>query len=66
MYRINDRSSAIAELQKYLAKIGISDVFIAPSGIYDETTREAVVQFQKSKHINPSGIVDLETHKKLF
>ena len=66
MYRIDDRSSAIAELQKYLDKIGISDVFIAPSGIYDETTREAVVQFQKSKHINPSGIVDLETYNLIY
>ena len=39
MYRINDRSSAIKRVQEYLRSVGNKNIFVAPTGIYDENTK---------------------------
>lgn len=66
MYRINDKSAAIRELQKYLRAIGYDGLTIVPSGIYDESTRAAVERFQAENGIPKSGAVDYNTHTRIY
>ena len=64
MYSINDRTSAIKEVQMYLIKIGYGDEII-PSGEFDTYTELAVKSFQKRMEIEESGIVNYQTHTLL-
>lgn len=66
MYKMYEKNEAIREVQKYLQEINIIDSYISPSGIYDETTKQAIVSFQKSEGIPPSGTVKKETFDKLY
>ena len=66
MYKMYDRSEAIKEIQKYLQEIGISDTYIAPNGIYDEKTGEAVLYYQQERGLSPTGKVEKETFDKLY
>lgn len=66
MYRIYDKPEAIKRVQIYLAEIKENDPFIAPSGIYDEITKNAVRNFQEENGIPTTGIVNNETFEKLF
>lgn len=65
MYRINDKAAAIRNIQRFLAKIS-SDRAVVPSGVYDEDTRLAVIDFQKRMDIAPSGAVDRGTLDMLY
>ncbi len=68
MYIQNDTAAAIRRIQDYLFEIhlyeGIS--YIAPrDGIYGNTTREAVREFQSRSKLPMTGIVDLVTFEAL-
>jgi peptidoglycan hydrolase-like protein with peptidoglycan-binding domain len=39
---------------------------VEQSGTYDEATREAVIAFQTKRKIEPTGVVDAATWKKLL
>ena len=66
MYRIYDKAAAIREIQVYLREIADSDIFIAPSGIYDDNTRRAIIDFQSEKGLEITGEVDKATFDLLF
>ena len=66
MYRINDKSSAIESIQRYLRVVGNQDIFVAPIGVYDENTRLSVLDFQEKNGLTVSGTVDIFTFDKLF
>ena len=66
MYRIYDKGEAIRSVQTYLRLVGNPDIFVAPSGIFDENTRLSVIDFQREYGLTPSGIVDYETFVLLY
>ena len=66
MYRINDKSSAIESVQRYLRVVGNQDIFVAPTGVYDENTKLSVMDFQGKNGLSVDGIVDIITFDKLF
>ncbi|MBO7196879.1 MAG: peptidoglycan-binding protein [Clostridia bacterium] len=66
MYRVYDKEEAIRQVQIYLSKALDANIFVAPTGVYDENTRLAVIAFQKQIGINPSGVVDYETFTLLY
>ncbi len=66
MYRINDRSEAIKRVQQYLASVQERAFFVAPTGIFDDNTRLAVIDFQNTKNLSPTGEVDRFTFDALF
>ena len=66
MYRINDRPAAIERVQNYLRVAGNPEIFVAPTGVYDENTRLSVIDFQEKNGLSTSGIVDRITFEILF
>ena len=66
MYRIDDKPEAIKRIQKYLSVVLTPKVFIVPSGVYDTDTRLSVIDYQNSKSIYPTGIVDYQTFELLY
>lgn len=66
MYKINDRAEAIRMVQVYLSNVGDPDIFIAPTGVFDENTRLSVESFQRGKGFTQTGIVDKETFDSLY
>lgn len=65
MYRIEDTTAAIKEVQRYL--ISLSDGgHVVANGRYDENTRTAVMRFQKKVGITPDGTVDYHTFSALY
>lgn len=65
MYSIYDKESAILQVQGFLQTVGDKDIFVAPSGVYDENTRLLVISFQRENSLEPSGAVDLITFNLL-
>ena len=70
MYRIDDRTSAIREIQRYLYEIhkaGLVSISRVPiDGIYGEQTRNAVSEFQDTQGIERSGSVGYETYTAIY
>lgn len=66
MYRVYDKEEAIRQVQIYLAVVADGDIFIAPTGVYDDNTRFAVIEFQNKNGIKQSGVVDYETFTLLY
>ncbi len=66
MYRIYDRQEAVRQVQNFLRIVGNPDIAIFPSGIYDESTRLSVLDFQSVRKIKPSGEVDRITFDRLY
>ena len=66
MYRIYDTSAAIREVQKYLSLVGDPAIFVAPSGAYDQNTRESVRELQRREGLAVTGEVDRETFELLY
>ncbi len=66
MYRINDRSEAIRTVQRYLRVVGNSEIFVAPTGVYDENTRLSIIDFQSRNQLEQTGVVDRETFELLY
>ena len=64
MYKNYDKTSAISELQKYLSYI--TDTYVAPSGVYDEATRGAVIDIQKKNLLIANGVVNKETYDVIY
>ncbi len=66
MYKIYDKEEAIKNVQNYLRLVGSSDIFVAPTGVYDDNTRLSVADFQSRNGIASTGEVDLATFDLLF
>ena len=69
MYDIRNREDAIRELNGYLLDIAYEDpriprVSLEP--IFSKRTTEAVLAFQRTEGMMPSGIVDFETWQALW
>ena len=63
----SDINPSVAALQLRLAQIGLLDeVLPAQAGLVDEATRLAVVAFQQSQGLTPTGIVDPATWNALL
>lgn len=65
MYRIENKSDATKQIQKYLIKI-TENGKIVPNGTYDSATKAEVVRFQESKNIDVTGAVNYETFILLY
>lgn len=57
------KGSDVLEVQKRLSGYGFYDGPL--DGIYEYKTRQAVIEFQKSRGLNPSGNVDVATYEAL-
>ncbi|MBE6687087.1 MAG: hypothetical protein E7591_07630 [Ruminococcaceae bacterium] len=69
MYDINDKNSAVREIQTYLNTVSRAagrDPCVVPDGIYDEKTRECVRSFQRQNGLDESGTVDYNTFELLY
>ncbi len=71
MYQINEYSAAVKEVQKYLLDISYRDEVpymphVSIDGIYGESTRTAVINFQKKYGLAVTGIVNYETWQTLY
>lgn len=70
MYRQNDKSAAIKEIQEYLFFLSDKkyDTIrrIPIDGVFDNETTEAVIAFQTALSLAPTGIVDYETFTALY
>ncbi len=63
----SDINPSVAALQLRLAQLGFLDeLLIAQTGLFDEATRQAVVAFQQSQGLTPTGIVDPATWSALL
>ncbi len=61
--KMNSRGSSVSLLQQRLRSLHFSVTSI--DGIFGEETRAAVVAFQKSENLRPTGVVDTITWSKL-
>ena len=66
MYRVYDKPEAIRHVQRYLIVVGDPNIFIAPTGVYDENTRLSVIDFQTRLGLAATGEVDYETFRLLY
>ena len=66
MYKIREKEELIKLIQKYLQKIGQTNNVIAPTGVFDEITKSAVMNFQAKHLLESNGIVDKITLKTLY
>ena len=64
-YRIENKSAAIKEIQRYLISLTDTVSKVKPNGIYDTATKSEVVRFQNSKKLPATGVVDFETFRLL-
>lgn len=62
--RIGDRNPQVTFIQNRLRQLRYLDR--AADGIFDRATREAVIQFQRDRRLNPDGIVGAQTESELF
>ena len=58
MYNINDKSSAIRAIQKYLSKIYGDTLNVNENGIFDDKTSFALNRFQKENELEIKNSVD--------
>lgn len=68
-YTDSEKKEHIYELQNYLRTISRTDGNIppiVPTGVYDEKTKEAVRQFQKTYGLPVTGKADRETWERIF
>ena len=61
-----DRSEAIRQVQTFLRVAGDPDIFVAPTGVYDDNTRLSIVEFQTRFSLEPTGVVDYKTFTLLY
>ena len=64
-----NQAAAITNLQRYLRRIGFKSSggnTVPIDGIFDSATREALMDFQRSAGLSPTGIADKETWDALF
>ena len=65
MYVMTDTASAVKDIQKFLSGVR-GGVFVAPSGVYDDSTRSEILEFQKNEELEPTGVTDKETLDNLY
>jgi len=61
--RLNNQGASVTTLQRRLADYGFS---VAPTGIFDPQTRQAVLGFQRSHALDADGIVGYRCWEALF
>lgn len=66
MYRIYDKPEAIKRVQRYLATASNPEIFVAPTGFFDENTALSVKDFQLMHNLEPTGAVDYTTFTLLY
>ena len=66
MYRVYDKPEAIRSVQRYLIVAGDPDIFIVPTGVFDDNTRLSVIDFQTRFDLKPTGEVNYETFTLLY
>ena len=69
MYRIDDKSAAIREIQKFLFTLHYFTEelpFVTIDGIYGAATRSAVASYQALRGLSATGIVDNITFSRLY
>ena len=66
MYNINDKSSAIRNIQKYLAKIYEGTLNVNENGIFDEKTIIALNKFQEENGLYVKASVDFSTFSAIL
>ena len=70
MYLQSDKKAAITEIQKYLFFLSDKKYNTIPripiDGIFDEETKNAVIEFQKIMLLETTGVVDFETFTLLY
>ena len=62
-------NEAIYNIQKYLRAISFADSRVTRpplDGLFDTDTRQAVIDFQRTRSLPPSGVVDKATHDAIF
>jgi peptidoglycan hydrolase-like protein with peptidoglycan-binding domain len=62
--RLGDRNPQVTFIQNRLRQLRYLDR--ATDGIFDRATRDAVIQFQRDRGLNPDGIVGTQTESELF
>ncbi|GAB4196895.1 MAG: hypothetical protein Fur006_44860 [Coleofasciculaceae cyanobacterium] len=62
--RLGDRNPQVTFIQDRLRQLRYLDR--AADGIFDRATRDAVIQFQRDRGLNPDGIVGTQTESALF
>lgn len=60
--RRNATGADVERLQRDLSKLGYNLVF---SGMFDEDTQKAVMQFQQDQNLTVDGVVGQQTGQKL-
>ena len=63
-YDMNDTKNPILEIQRILRNLDYDENNVArvkPNGIYDEDTKQLVMNFQKKYGLLPTGIIDSQT-----
>jgi peptidoglycan hydrolase-like protein with peptidoglycan-binding domain len=66
--RGTDRTAYVKEVQHKLRDLQYYTTLqatLAVNGIYDEATKYAVTDFQRKNGLNPTGVVDYDTWKKI-
>ncbi len=66
MYNINDKSSAIRNIQKYLAKIYEGTLNVNENGLFDEKTIIALNKFQEENGLYVKASVDFSTFSAIL
>lgn len=62
--RLGDRNPQVTFIQNRLQQLGYLDR--SADGIFDQTTQDAVIRFQRDKRLNPDGVVGEQTESALF
>ena len=66
MYRIDDKSSAIKNVQKYLSKIYEGTYIISQNGIFDQNTVLALNKFQNDNNLEIKNYINYQDFVMLY
>ena len=69
MYSVNDKQSAIKEVQRFLYVISQKEKsipYVSVDGYYGDETRLAVLEFQRLNFLEENGTVEKETYDILY
>lgn len=66
IFQVGDRGPQVVDIQKKLMESGFGLPKYGADGIYGSETAQAVVSFQLSNNLNPTGVMDDKTYAKLF
>ena len=66
MYKVYEKSSAIRQMQIYLENARQNGNYVAPTGVFDASTRDAVIEFQKKNELTVTGTINKGTLETLY